>query len=55
MTHRVGKPRPIGALLGGIKKFSHLNKEEIGRLEKEAEERYQLIEDMAEKRPLRGK
>ena len=53
MTHRVSKPKALADLLSGIKKFSHLNEEEVGRLETEAEERYQLIEDMAEKWPLK--
>jgi len=52
MTHRVKKSRPLTDLLNKIKKFSHLNDEEVGRLEMEAEERYRLIANMAEKWPL---
>ena len=53
LTHRVKNPRPLKEFVGMIGKFSHLNDEEFSLLEREANERYQLIEGMGELNPLR--
>ena len=47
LTHKVRKPRPVSELVGMIGKFSHLTDEEMATLEKEAAERYALIEAMS--------
>jgi len=53
LTHRVKNPRRLKDFVGMIGKFSHLNDEEFRLLEREANERYQLIEGMGELNPLR--
>jgi pyruvate/2-oxoacid:ferredoxin oxidoreductase beta subunit len=51
-TQEVKKPRPLKDLVGMIGKFSHLTHSELGILEKEAKERYRLIEAMTQSMPL---
>jgi len=48
LTHKVRKPRPVKDLLDMIGKFSHLTNEEVGALEREAGERYELIQGMTQ-------
>ena len=52
LTHKVGKPKPLKDLVRMIGKFSHLSDEEIRALENDANERYRLIEGMAQLMPL---
>ena len=46
LTHKIKNPKALSELFGIIGKFSHLADEEMGALEKEAAERYALIEAM---------
>jgi len=53
-TRNIAKPRPLKELLARIGKFSHFTDDQVRLLEKEVEERYQLIEGMARTWPLKG-
>ncbi len=52
LTQRVRKPRPLKELITVMHKFSHLTEGEMEILEREVEERYRLIEGMAQMWPL---
>jgi pyruvate/2-oxoacid:ferredoxin oxidoreductase beta subunit len=52
LTHKINRPRPLSELFGIIGKFSHLTDEEMGALEREVAERYELIEGMTRTMPL---
>lgn len=54
LTHQVKNPRPLKDFVGMIGKFSHLSNDELGTLEKEVNERYNLIETMTQYMPLEG-
>jgi len=51
-THKTPPQKPLTEFLRLIRKFNHLSTEEIARLDKEAEERYRLIEGMTQLWPM---
>lgn len=52
LTHQINNPRPLREFVDMIGKFSHLTNGEMETLEREVQERYELIEGMSRLMPL---
>jgi pyruvate ferredoxin oxidoreductase beta subunit len=43
ITHEVKNPKPVGQYAGLLKKFAHLNEEDLGALQKVVDERFRHL------------